>query len=356
VEGNDQKLVALTRFVQDKITYKALEFGVRGRIPNSAGQTIANSYGDCKDHAVLLHNLYKSVGIESNLVLVNLNQPVKSGMPSLNQFNHMVVYVPDVGGGLFIDGTDKDMSLVGLTPNSLAGVVGLRLAGGSSSLITFPKYSSINTGLRIRRQIEFGESGEARVVEALIFSDYWGSLMRSHLKTIEKNKQIDWGQRFISDINDEIVLESLVIEKLYDVESELVLNLVYTIPTDIVNNERWEFEDPSVWERYYVMPKSVHKRKTDFQVKLPMKLISEVEISFPRNFDARLNMDPEFNFAGEYGEYSVKLALDGRKLTKKFQMSTPSNRFRSNQYADFVKFNRGAISVLKKPISLSRLQ
>ena len=111
-----------------------------------------------------------------------------------------------------------------------------------------------------------------------------------------------------------------------------------------------------MWERYYVMPKSVHKRKTDFQVKLPMELTSEVEISFPRNFDARLNMDPEFNFAGEYGEYSVKLALDGRKLIKKFQMSTPSNRFQSNQYADFVKFNRGAISALKKPISLSRLR
>ena len=29
---------------------------------------------------------------------------------------------------------------------------------------------------------------------------------------IEKNKQIDWGQRFISDINDEIILQSLVIE------------------------------------------------------------------------------------------------------------------------------------------------
>ena len=356
VQSTDEKLVVLTRFVQDKITYKALEFGVRGRIPNSAKHTIANSYGDCKDHAVLLHNLFKSVGIDSNLVLVSLSQPVKPELPSLNQFDHMVVYVPGVNGGLFIDGTDKDMSLVGLTPNSLAGVVGLRLATGESSLIKFPKYTAVNTGLQIRRHIEFAETGEARVVEALIFSDYWGSLMRSHLKTIEKNKQIDWGQQFISDINDEIVLQSLSIEKLYDVASDLVLNLVYTIPADIVNNERWEFEDPSVWERYYIMPKTVHQRKTDFQVKLPLQLTSEVEISFPRNFNARINMDSEFNFAGEYGEYSVKLALDGQKLTKKFHMSTPSNRFRSSQYAEFVKFHRGAISALKRPITLSRLQ
>ncbi|HZJ13474.1 MAG TPA: DUF3857 domain-containing protein, partial [Chthoniobacteraceae bacterium] len=46
-----EKTAALARFVQRELTYKAIEFGRRARMPNSAAQTLRNKYGDCKDHA-----------------------------------------------------------------------------------------------------------------------------------------------------------------------------------------------------------------------------------------------------------------------------------------------------------------
>jgi hypothetical protein len=36
---------------------QGIEFGTRGVIPNSAAVTMHRKYGDCKDHAVLLHQL-----------------------------------------------------------------------------------------------------------------------------------------------------------------------------------------------------------------------------------------------------------------------------------------------------------
>src|SRR5205807_1872138 len=68
---NREKIVALASHVQNAVTYQAIEFGRRARIPNAASQTLRLKYGDCKDHAVLLREMLESVKIPAYLALVN---------------------------------------------------------------------------------------------------------------------------------------------------------------------------------------------------------------------------------------------------------------------------------------------
>ena len=100
------KIAALARFVQREITYKAIEFGNGARVPRHARQVLQNRYGDCKDHAVLLREMLGAIGVEARLVLVRSGRAVARELPSLDQFDHMAVWVPGEPA-LVLDATQK---------------------------------------------------------------------------------------------------------------------------------------------------------------------------------------------------------------------------------------------------------
>jgi transglutaminase-like putative cysteine protease len=68
-KSNDDRTVALVRYVQNHLTYKAIEFGSHSRQPNPVAVIVANKYGDCKDHALLLVQLMRSGGLSAQLAL-----------------------------------------------------------------------------------------------------------------------------------------------------------------------------------------------------------------------------------------------------------------------------------------------
>src|SRR5262249_33984753 len=108
-KSDDERLALLVRYVQDHLTYKEIEFGRRARVPSPPAEVLKTNYGDWKDHSLLLVQLLKAVGIEANMALANLDEPVDAGFPSLEQFNHVIVYLPKTRQ--FIDCTDKDDDL-----------------------------------------------------------------------------------------------------------------------------------------------------------------------------------------------------------------------------------------------------
>ena len=65
------KVKALDHWVAKNIRYVAVTLGHGGLIPHPADQVLANRYGDCKDHAILMEALLAAVGIQSSTALVN---------------------------------------------------------------------------------------------------------------------------------------------------------------------------------------------------------------------------------------------------------------------------------------------
>lgn len=89
-------------------------------IPNSPEYTLDHRSGDCKDIAVLLVSILRSLSIESYLVLTNdfMNVDIAGRLPSPYHFNHALVYLPiqrDITAPFIIDPTihlsnNKDFS------------------------------------------------------------------------------------------------------------------------------------------------------------------------------------------------------------------------------------------------------
>jgi hypothetical protein len=200
LEGAEAKTVALARMVQSEITYKAVEFGRHSQIPRPAAETWKNRYGDCKDEATLLRNALAAAGIPSSLVLVNSSDWVREDMPSLDQFNHVVVYVPSVGEGRYIDCTDRS----GDPARPLywqAGHFGLIIDEANPRLARLPGAGPGR--MRIERRVTLSGEADLRVEEDMEVDDVNADYLRNLFRAVAGDSRRALAQRlFFSEARD----------------------------------------------------------------------------------------------------------------------------------------------------------
>lgn len=104
IHSQREKAKILYNWVSANIRYVGIDVGASGFEPHYADDILANRYGDCKDHAVLLEALIRAVGIPSSPVLINTESSYQ--LPKLAgnfYFNHVITYVPEFD--LYLDST-----------------------------------------------------------------------------------------------------------------------------------------------------------------------------------------------------------------------------------------------------------
>lgn len=123
------KALALSDWVRRHIRYVAVYVGPGGVVPHPAATVLANRYGDCKDHAVLLEALLRAAGIASSAVLVNNGSAYRlPRVPTLGIFNHVMTYVPSLD--LYLDSTAESIE-AGYLPSAVMDKPVLLAASGA---------------------------------------------------------------------------------------------------------------------------------------------------------------------------------------------------------------------------------
>ncbi len=113
------RALALSDWVRRHIRYVGVYVGPGGVVPHAAATVLANRYGDCKDHAVLLEALLRAAGIDSSAALVNSGNAYRlPATPTLGIFNHVITYVPALD--LYLDSTAESIA-AGYLPSSVMG-------------------------------------------------------------------------------------------------------------------------------------------------------------------------------------------------------------------------------------------
>jgi tetratricopeptide (TPR) repeat protein len=98
-----EKIEALFYFIQSNIEYIQADLNSGGYVPHSANEILKNRYGDCKDQAILLLSMLRSVGISAYPAFINTYSEVNKKIPSSEAFNHLIVYIPREEGDLWLD-------------------------------------------------------------------------------------------------------------------------------------------------------------------------------------------------------------------------------------------------------------
>ena len=282
-KNDREKYAAIVRRMQTLLTYKAIEFGRRAQIPNTPEQILHNKYGDCKDHAVLLRALLAGVGIESQLVLANTAAPILRNLPSLDQFNHMILHVPAIKKSPFIDATVKTLDpAIGITSN-LAGREVLVLAPAKPFFKTVPAVNPENCQVHAERTVEITADGHLRVHEVLTLAGYYAAGMRIYYQNMPAKDRLKNSQALLAANDSSVQLTRLDVAGTDPAAKECVLTLDYGLDNAVRRLDRQLLAAiPYLWEADYLRTSSVKNRENPFKIDLPLVFTSTTTMKSPR--------------------------------------------------------------------------
>ena len=348
-----EKTAALARFVQRELTYKAIEFGRRARIPAAATQTLRNKYGDCKDHALLLAQLLESAGISAHLALVSFSDALRPALPSLDQFDHMVVFLPGGKGGTFLDCTGKSGDLRASPPSGLATRQALILDPARPRLETIPDYAAGASAINSSRELSFPNESDLEVREDVTFTGLSATTMRASLLAVEAANRTRWLLQAMTRELPSVDLREAQIDNVDDPQTPLRLRLRYLVPRRFqAAGGQLIGQLPAVWERSFMAGDPVEQRQTPFRLWVPVSLESHVTLTPPAGWQATpteaRRLDRPFCTA------SATAQLDAHKLRLETRLTQRPGQFPAADYRAYLDATNTALSLVEPGIILKR--
>ncbi|MEA2709272.1 MAG: hypothetical protein QOF78_1873 [Phycisphaerales bacterium] len=361
--SESDKVAALLRHVQQDYTYRAIEFGRRARVPLAAADIVHNHYGDCKDHSLLLHQLLGAIGVESQLALVNTYGPLRADMPSLDQFNHIIVCVPPAAGAgaekspwRFFDCTDKESDLRAGTVYSLVTDQVLLLDPAAPRLIDLPQPASEVGNVAIAREVKLGEQGEVAVSETITWTGYDAAGMRAMLRPIEPARRAETLKQMIGGERADVAITSSNITGLDDRTQPVVLQVSYTGGrrfSALTDQQQLIGSLPARWERYYLEADAVEKRRTPFRLRLPRSLRTSVKVHLPSGYRiGSLPKGESFDDAFRHGSTTWQASDGGLKL--EFSVARKIGQHDAAAYDSYVQSSTSVMNLLESHLVLQK--
>lgn len=154
---------AIYDFVVTNTRYVGLEFGIHSFKPYKVEQILRRRFGDCKDKASLTWSLFKSIGIDADLVLLRMRHLGRIGgdPASLAVFNHAILYVPSLD--LWLDGTAEWSGSRELPEADRGAEVLVVEPGGKATFRTIPEAPADLSGTSTKQLVALQPDGAAQV-------------------------------------------------------------------------------------------------------------------------------------------------------------------------------------------------
>ncbi len=348
-----KKVDALAAYVQSNYTYKAIEFGRRALIPQTCTDIIKNRYGDCKDHALLLYQLLRSQKIPAFLTLVSNHRPVIEEIPSLEQFDHVVVYVPDQNGGRVVDTTDKSIDVSLPVPYGFPDKKILILDEQKPHFFRVPAYPQKGLEIADEREVQILNLEDILVHEKVTLHGYLASYMRGILKSVGQTDRKFALQQQISAGENSLILQQYSLENFEVNDAPFILDVTYLIRNKLkMVDGRLIGPLPALWERHYLGMEYGDARRTPFQIEMPITLHSRITVTLPPNYDS---VDPALFTQSLEGPYLRCKSVAERRdqvLRIDYELQQQGGKFTAAQYPAYQKATDRALNVLEQTIAL----
>jgi hypothetical protein len=275
-----------------------------------------------------------SVGVRASLALVSFNAPLRQDLPSLDQFDHMILHLPGQDGGEFVDCTDK-MSRPALpVPFGLAGHEALILDEQNPRFVRIRDYPADASLIRSLRTVQVTNQTDALVEEALTLEGIHGAMLREYLRSQPATARRSYIAALLKQSGAEVI--GLQIESLEQPQAPLVLKLVYAMRAQFHETGRdLVARPPACFEQTYLATEVIEKRVTPFRIATPLTLQASAIIRAPEGFRTKLAepLAQTWNDRFVRGQLDVVAEEKGRRLDYKLQ--EPAGRLAPGDYAAF---------------------
>ncbi|MHA7629367.1 DUF3857 domain-containing protein [Corallococcus sp. M7] len=344
------RAAALARWVQKSLTYRGILFGARARIPHTVDEILGNRTGDCKDHSLLLHQLLGAAGIPSQLALVRTGGPIVADTPSLDQFDHMVVYLPTVGGGTFVDVTNKSVAPMSSGEQALGGRETLVLEATKSRLVRIPESSPSH--VHAERHVRL-QGTTLHVKEQVTLKGSHASALRYYLSSEEPSERAELMASMMGGSRAGVSVTTLEVPDLEEPERPLTLTIEYVV--------RGRFaaagggivgQLPSHWEHNFLSLRETERRDSPLETRTPLVIESVTHFEVPSGQDIPAQDLAERSGTTDYAAWKLASRLADGVLTRDFRIQRAKGRYEATRYPAYKDAMQAALGALEQRVSL----
>jgi hypothetical protein len=274
-------------------------------------------------------------------------------LPSIDQFNHMIVGIRLMDGYYFVDATDKDIYPGKGIPYGLGGAKALVLHEEDPELVRIPDYPADSTKVMSTREIMVDNGTDAFVQETLEIDGYFSAYLRYLLRSVEEARRKEQVQDLMTGTGVKVALEDMRIENLSETDRPLRIIMAYRVKRVFqMMDDRIMGSLPDPWERYFVASEYTERRMSPFRISFPIVMSSAVYVRHPENLTP-LNLA---GFSGQehskYVRWKTGTETSSRGPAILFTFQLHKGRYPASEYASFHEAMEGALKKLETNLVL----
>jgi tetratricopeptide (TPR) repeat protein len=348
------KVAVIAAYVQTNYTYKAIEFGRRARVPQKLSDIVRNKYGDCKDHSVLAQQMLRAVGVPASLALVSSSVPVRRDLPSLDQFDHMLVHVSVGTNDLFVDCTTKNSNLAAPWTLGLAGREALVLDAVNSRFVRIPDYPTNASCIRVKRTVSIQKQTDITISERLTFTGVHAAYLRDYLRALPQTGRRTYvANQFVGAAGQ---LAELTFEGLEQPQSPLQVDFNYSMRGQFHTLEdQMVGSIPAGLEQAFLGVEMSERRLSPFEIAVPLIIDGNIKVNLPPGYKPRFEPGQPENHASRFLSFTshAEATTDGWRIT--YQLGANAGRFPPNEYASYCQTVAQTVGRLKPRLNAERI-
>ncbi|MFK7820252.1 MAG: transglutaminase family protein, partial [Planctomycetaceae bacterium] len=334
-DSDEQKARAVLRWIQDKMAYQALEFGVHAQVPNAVDLTLRNRFGDCKDLSLLGLQMLRALKIRSHMCLVNTAGAIEKSAPDMAQFDHAILFLPDIGGGAFVDCTSRFVDPLRTGPAAWFGKDVLILDDNEIRFQRIQADTANHSRIDSKRTVTLSaDSNDVLVTESLTVDGGYATSLRSFLLGTNEANIKSYLAETLTDRN-RVELVSYQSVNAEDFLKPLVLKLTYRIRKVVrVRGELRRVKLPGRWEEYLLRESVVSERLTPFELKVPLRFTSSVELKVPAGWKCETDPQTEAD-RNDWLDYRIERTEQGSSLKLESRIARKSGRYPASSFSPY---------------------
>lgn len=333
---NEEKIELIYKHLQNTTRYVSVQIGIGGYQTIEAAEVYKNGYGDCKALSNYMKAMLDVVGIKSYYTLVKSGVGIPDILPDLpiNQFDHVILCVPNANDTIWLECTDQTQPfnyLGNFTDNRHV----LLIKDDGGELVSTPAYENVS-GTVAQTEIAISNMGDGTIKHECLYNgldyDFIAELMEW---SYDKQKKIV-GENFTQK---DIFIDSLSISQMETDTPSAKFNFNAKIKHfAIIQNDRLIIE-PFINLSKYFVPFNDSLRRDDIAVKNQINDTETNIFEIPYLYKAEI-IPENIVISSDFGEYKFTVKFDSQKhiLTTHRTLFMPRKTYSASKYNEFRNF------------------
>jgi len=334
-KDRNELISKLYKYMQNKCRYVSVQLGIGGFQPFEAEYVHTRGYGDCKALANYMVALLENAGIEAYPALIQSGKfrlPIIEEFPS-NQFNHVVVCVPDKNDTTWLECTSSDF---------LPGQIGWQNENRKAMLITSMGGVLVPTPVSVSKNNYMVKHINVKlnlnVAEVKVHSEFGGNQL-NYISEISNEIQDDREKwlRSLFEVPSIKLNDYLFGEVDRDKKSmSLDYNVSLAQYASVMGNRI--FFNPNMIEKVENIPGETKMRLSPVIINYPYLDVDTIYYELPTGYKIETIPD-ETHIATPFGEYICKITDFGDgKIIYIRSMEIKNYQIPASEYNDYRKF------------------